>query len=343
MSSMMSSIKRREEKIKRIAKNKFLLIFLILFSTISALFALSVVVKNVLSVSNSSNIFFNIPQKNLLSNISFQDYKANYIDVYFTEDGPIVDKVLEFMRNSKNYLFVSALDVSHNIILNELYHLKEKGIDVRVITEKPVLGLPSKIDFSGGLHHVKFIVNDYGVLFGSSNFSDSGLVSGFNDMILFPRTFSDKFRKFFLNIWDEGLVTGVEGFLVSPIDKVEENVLKRLSKARKKIWVCVYAFSDMNILSMLKYKASCGVDVKMVVDKWIWSSKIGKLPLENTKIVTSRMLHHKFIIIDDTLVTGSTNYTESGFHKNVEMIWVTKDKRLVKRFEEIFKKLYNYD
>ncbi|MFN6991535.1 MAG: phospholipase D-like domain-containing protein [Fervidobacterium sp.] len=337
----MLSITRKEENVKKIDKSKFLLTFLIFLFTTSALFALYVIVKNALSVSISSNISSNIPQKNSLSNILFQNYKNNYIDVYFTEDGPIIDKVIEFMNGSKTYLFVSALDVSHVTILNKLYQLKEMGVDVRIVTEKPVLGLPSKVDFSKGLHHVKFMVNDYGVLFGSANFSESGLISGLNDVIIFPQTYSERFRNFFLHIWDEGLVTNVEGFLVSPIDKVEDNVLKYLSKARKKIWVCVYAFSDMNILSMLKYKDSCGVDVKIILDKWIYSNKISKLPLENTKIIKSRMLHHKFIIIDDILVTGSTNYTESGFHKNVEMIWVTKDKRLVKRFEEIFKRLYN--
>lgn len=338
----MSNIAGKEEKIKKMGKNKFLLTFLIFLSMISALFVLSEVVKNVLSVDISSNsISSNNPQRNPLSNFLFQDYKANYIDVCFTEDGPIIDKVIEFIKGSKTYLFVSALDVSHPTILNELYRLKEKGVDVRVVTEKPVLGLPSKIDFSKGLHHVKFMVNDYGVLFGSANFSESGLISGLNDIIIFPQTFSERFRNFFLSIWDEGLVRNVEGFLVSPIDKVEDNVLKFLSKARKRIWVCVYAFSDMNILSMLKYKDSCGVDVKIIVDKWIYSSKIGKLPMENTKVITFRMLHHKFMILDDMLITGSTNYTESGFHKNVEMIWITKDKRLVKRFEEIFKRLYN--
>jgi len=53
------------------------------------------------------------------------------------------------------------------------------------------------------------------------------------------------------------------------------------------------------------------------------------------------MLHHKFIIVDDELFTGSTNYTESGFHKNVEMIWNTKDRRIVKMYEQVFKALLN--
>ncbi len=263
------------------------------------------------------------------------------ISVYFTEYGPTLNYVLEFVRKSERYLFVSALDVSHPDVVSELIRLKNSGVDVRVVSEKPVLNLPSKIDFSKGLHHVKFMVNEHGVLFGSSNFSESGLVTGLNDLIFFPQSYSERFRKFFLNIWDYGTVTKVEGFLVSPIDKVEENVVKLLLKSKRRIWVCVYAFSDLNILTVLKYKASKSVDVRIVTDKWISTSRLKKVPLENTKVITSRMLHHKFIIIDNTLITGSTNYTESGFHKNVEMIWVTKDKNIVREYENVFKMLYD--
>lgn len=104
--------------------------------------------------------------------------------------------------------------------------------------------------------------------------------------------------------------------------------------------MCV-RFSDLNILTVLKYKASKGVDVRIVTDKWINTSRLKKVPLENTRVITSRMLHHKFIIIDNTLITGSTNYTESGFHKNVEMIWVTRDKNIVREYENVFKMLYD--
>lgn len=260
--------------------------------------------------------------------------------VYFTEHGPVTKEVLKFIRSSVQYLFVSALDVSHPEITNELLKLKKQGVDVRVISEKPVFNLPSKIDFSKGLHHVKFMVNEHGVIFGSANFSMSGLETGLNDLVFFPQSYSARFRDFFLNLWNNGTVIKVNDFLVSPIDKVEENVVKLLLKARRRIWVCVYAFSDINILAVLKYKASNGVDVRIITDKWFNTSRLSSVPLESAKIVSSKMLHHKFILVDNILLTGSTNYTESGFHRNIEMIWITKDRNIVSNYEAIFKMLY---
>ncbi len=265
------------------------------------------------------------------------------IQVYFTEYGSLTSNIIDFIRSSKEYIYVSSFDMSHPDILSELMKLKNSGVDVRIITEKPITNLPSKMDYSNGLHHVKFIVNENGVVFGSANFTNSGLVTGYNDIIIFPPNYSERFKEFFLNLWNGGLVSKVKDFLVSPIDKVEEHVVKLLLKARKKIWVCVYAFTDVNILAVLKYKSSQGVDVRIITDKWFYSSNLSKLPVENITVISDRMLHHKFMIVDDILITGSTNYTESGFHKNVEMIWITKDKKIVEEYKKVFKTLESVD
>ncbi|MGC8820554.1 MAG: phospholipase D-like domain-containing protein [Fervidobacterium sp.] len=272
----------------------------------------------------------------------FYFFPSSSVHVLFTEGAPVTDEVLNFIRSSRQYLYISALDVSHPKVISELVNLQNKGIDIRIISEKPALGLPSKVDYSKGLHHAKFMVNENGVVFGSANFTESGLESGLNDVLFFPNSYSDDFRQFFLNMWDNSLVTKLDGFLVSPIDKVEESVVKLLENARKRIWVCVYAFSDVNILAVLKYKASKGVDVRIITDKWFYTGPLNKIPLENSKIVSERMLHHKFIILDNKLITGSTNYTESGFHRNVELIWITSNKRILKQYERIFLLLYSY-
>ncbi|MEJ5257959.1 MAG: phospholipase D-like domain-containing protein [Fervidobacterium sp.] len=264
------------------------------------------------------------------------DYKVG-----FTEYGPLTDTILQFMYGSNSFLYVSSLDVSHPEILNALISLQKNGIDVRVLTEKPVTNINSKIDISKGLHHVKFMVNDNGVVFGSANFSKSGLESGLNDMIFFSVQYVERFKEFFLKAWDYGTIVKVKDFQVSPVDKTEEFVLKTIQNAKKRVWICAYAFTDSNLLASLKYKESTGVDVRLVTDKWFLSSPLLKYKPHNSVIVSSRMLHHKFIIVDSLLITGSTNYTESGFHRNVEMMWSTKNKYILKRYETVFLELYN--
>lgn len=263
------------------------------------------------------------------------------VSVYFTEQEPLTNLAVNFISSSDTFLYVSALDVSHPAILSALRNLQSRGVDVKVITEKAVVGLPSKIDASKGLHHVKFMVNDHGVLFGSANFSISGLETGLNDILVFPRSYTQRFKEFFLYIWNYGKIGTVKDFLVSPVDNAEGLVLKSIQKAHRRIYICMYAFTDKNILTAIKWKQSQGVDVRIVTDKWFLDSHISKYLRNHAKVINKRMLHHKFIIVDNQLFTGSTNYTESGFHRNVEMIWSTKNRRIVKLYEQVFEALTN--
>ena len=272
-----------------------------------------------------------------LSNIS--GISGGHIEAFFTIDGSLVDEVTQFVDSSQHFLYISALDVSHPVILEALSNALDRGVDVRVLTENAVVEIPSKMDISKGLHHVKFMVNESGVVFGSANFSESGLETGLNDIVFLPITYSERFKDFFLSAWDYGKITPVDGFLVSPIDNVEESVVKLILKADKRIYVCIYALTDANLVAALKFKESKGTDVRILTDKWFKSSPLYKISTRNIRVVESRMLHHKFILVDNTLITGSTNYTESGFHKNVEMIYITKDKGIVREYERVFSEI----
>ncbi|ODN31159.1 phospholipase D-like domain-containing protein [Fervidobacterium thailandense] len=260
---------------------------------------------------------------------------------YFTLDGSLEDAVLDFIRSSREFIYISALHVDHPAVLDTLKELRARGVDVRVVTEKPVLGVPSKIDAEKGLHHVKFAVNERGVLFGSANFSVSGLRNSLNDVLSFDERYSERFKTFFLNLWNHGKITEIPGFTVSPLDDVEGYVLRVLQSARRRVWICMYAFTDQEVMATLKLKESQGLDVRVITDRWFKRSPIYKYGFGHLKIISSKLLHHKFILADDTLLTGSTNYTETGFHRNVEMIYTSKNPRLVGEYERIFKLLWS--
>ena len=53
-------------------------------------------------------------------------------------------------------------------------------------------------------------------------------------------------------------------------------------------------------------------------------------------------MHNKFIIIDDKIiVTGSPNFTFSGFNKNDENILIIYDKEIATKFRKEFNTLYD--
>jgi len=261
--------------------------------------------------------------------------------VFFTLDGSLEGIVLNFIQSSREFIYISALHVDHPEIIDALRELRAQGVDVRVITEKPVFGILSKVDAEKGLHHVKFAVNEHGVIFGSANFSVSGLRNSLNDILIFNQSYSERFKTFFLNIWNHGKITEVQGFTVSPLDNVENHVLRVLQSARKRVWVCMYALTDQEVMATLKFKESQGLDVRVITDRWFKRSPIYKFGFSKLKIISFRLMHHKFILTEDTLLTGSTNYTESGFHRNVEMLYTSKNPWLLKKYEKIFEILWS--
>jgi phosphatidylserine/phosphatidylglycerophosphate/cardiolipin synthase-like enzyme len=218
----------------------------------------------------------------------------------------------------------------------------------KMASEVPVQG--AFVHVSEGLLHSKFIVLDCEtVIFGSANFNRSSLEEHLNNLIVFH---SKEIADFFEGIYD-WLVHGKrpqvrlkteegEFFLIPAVD-VEEIVLDSLWKAKKYVLLCSYAFTDEDVFATLKFLSSQGVEVYIITDEWFESSKLRELPLGTFHIleVKEPLMHHKFLVVDGkTLITGSANFTESGFHKNVEVVFKTSNREYVESFVEEFERIW---
>ncbi|SHH30398.1 phospholipase D-like domain-containing protein [Thermosipho atlanticus] len=262
--------------------------------------------------------------------------------VYFTENGILTDVVAEFIKNSKSFLYISSYSLNEEKIVEVIKQVYNSGIDIKILLEtpSPLLGDSVKMDYEKSLHHAKFIVNETGVLFGSANFTKSGLETGFNDVIFFEN-YVEQFRKLFLSLWNKGEVVGCQPFLVVGYDNVEEKILDFISHARKRIYVVVYAFTNKQIFTLLKYKESRGLDVRIITDSWFINSNLNEIPNRNLKIIFKPMLHHKFMIIDNMVILGSANFTLNGLNKNFEMIYITDD--FLEEYLKIFEYLWRFE
>jgi phosphatidylserine/phosphatidylglycerophosphate/cardiolipin synthase-like enzyme len=218
----------------------------------------------------------------------------------------------------------------------------------KMASEVPVQG--AFVHVSEGLLHSKFIVLDHEtVIFGSANFNRSSLEEHLNNLIVFH---SKEIADFFEGIYD-WLVFGKrpevqlkteegEFFLIPAVD-VEEIVLDSLWKAKKYVLLCSYAFTDEDVFATLKFLSSQGVEVYIITDEWFESSKLRELPLGTFHVLEVRepLMHHKFLVVDGkTLITGSANFTESGFHKNVEVVFKTSNREYVESFVEEFERIW---
>ncbi|ANQ53345.1 phospholipase [Thermosipho sp. 1063] len=261
------------------------------------------------------------------------------VEVYFTEFCDLTDVVVNFVNNSRQFLYISSFSIDKNEVIDAINKLYKKGVDVRVILEVPNAKLESPVlkDYESSLHHAKFMVNENGVLFGSANFTESGLVEGFNDMLFFDN-YVIEFKKLFLKLWNEGVIISLDDFLVVGYDDVERILLKLMQGARKRIYLCVYAFTNPNVLAMLKYKESKGVDVKIITDSWFERYALFDYPYRFIKIIKDRMLHHKFVIVDNYVFLGSANFTRNGLNRNYEICYISKT--LTKKYLEVFNFLW---
>ncbi|PLV56773.1 phospholipase D-like domain-containing protein [Thermotoga sp. SG1] len=218
----------------------------------------------------------------------------------------------------------------------------------RMATEVPVEG--AFVHISDGLLHSKFIVLDHEtVIFGSANFNRSSLEEHLNNLIVFH---SKEIANFFEKIYD-WLVFGRkpqiqlrtkegEFFLIPAIDG-EKIVLDTLWKAKRYVLLCSYAFTDEDVFATLKFLSSRGVKIYIITDEWFESSRLRELPLETFHVleVKEPLMHHKFLIVDGkVLITGSANFTESGFHRNVEVMFKTSNREYVESFEEEFNRIW---
>lgn len=261
--------------------------------------------------------------------------------VYFTEHGSLTNVVVEFLSKSKSFLYISSYSLDKEEIINEILKLNNSGIEVKIILENPCpeLGELVKIDYEKSLHHAKFIVNDSGVLFGSANFTESGLETGFNDFIIF-KDYTNEFKNLFLSLWENGKVINCSPFLVVGYDEVENKILELLYKAKKRIYLSIFAFTNEKIFTLLKYKESKGLDIKIITDSWFLNFKLNNYPVRNLKIIEKPMLHHKFMIVDDKVVLGSANFTLNGLNKNFEIVYITEE--YLENYLEIFNFLWRY-
>ena len=145
-------------------------------------------------------------------------------------------------------------------------------------------------------------------------------------------------------------------FLPFDSKKAENRLYYLFTHAKKNIKIIIYSFTNKKLAKALKIASTHNVKITIIADKkeamyqksvisnlaTIKNINILLLSGKNYKNSTNKgKLHAKISIIDNKiLITGSANYTYSAFYKNYEYILIHKDKKLLRKFNNFFKKLY---
>lgn len=144
---------------------------------------------------------------------------VNNSGIYFSpQNKTIQNAILPLIRNSKTYIYIPAFLISHKRMVAELIQAKNRGVDVRIITdalnasakyskvrELRAAGMPVKIEnYAGKMHSKTMIIDDKYLIFGSMNFSKSGESKNDENLIVLENKEAAIFYKqFFLYLWDK--------------------------------------------------------------------------------------------------------------------------------------------
>jgi phosphatidylserine/phosphatidylglycerophosphate/cardiolipin synthase-like enzyme len=147
-----------------------------------------------------------------------------------------------------------------------------------------------------------------------------------------------------------------EDFYLLPQDAdiALNSIIKNIDQSKQSIKITIYNFTHKKIAKRLKSAAKRGVKVEIIFDdrsatkdkkksmlyylakyKNITVYKLkGKLS-ENKKY--NGIMHLKTVLFDhNRILFGSANWSYTAFSKNYELIYITKDYKIAKKFQKYF-------
>jgi len=131
-----------------------------------------------------------------------------------------------------------------------------------------------------------------------------------------------------------------------------QEILKTLEdtiqNAEERIYILIFSFTLDEIAEAIIGKYGEGLDVKIIMDKsqaasqWAVTEKLEKagIPLVIKRGTKSGYMHIKALIADDTVLTGSYNYSKSATNRNDENFFIIKDKAVLEAHLAKFNRLW---
>ena len=127
----------------------------------------------------------------------------------------------------------------------------------------------------------------------------------------------------------------------SPNGQCTESIVKEISNAKSEILVQAYSFTSKGIASAIVKAHKKGIHVEIILDKSNRSKKYSAgdftvhMGIPTYIDAAHTIAHNKIMIIDqETVITGSFNFTKAAEEKNAENLLVIKSKELANVYLE---------
>lgn len=210
-------------------------------------------------------------------------------------------------------------------------------------------GIPVIDDQRSGIMHNKFIVADgQSVWCGSTNLTDTSLYSHNNNAVLvksveLATSYTAEFERLFTQrIFGPNpprtvpfprvkVGSATVDVFFSPKGGGQAAVMKELSQAKKRILFMTFSLTDKTAGEIISQKQAKGIQVAGVFDSWLGAGRYSLFSplkadgMDVRKDGNEALLHHKVIIVDDTVITGSYNYSNNAENSNNENFLIIRN------------------
>lgn len=127
----------------------------------------------------------------------------------------------------------------------------------------------------------------------------------------------------------------------TPQENCTQEIVNTIGGAKKQILVQAYSFTSQPIANALGDAEVRGVDVEVLLDKSQRKAKRSEYNYLITMHIPVKIdyrpaiAHNKVMVIDDqTVITGSFNFTRQAQFKNAENLLIINDKNLAKKYHD---------
>ena len=215
-----------------------------------------------------------------------------------------------------------------------------KAADVDVVDDKR----------SGIMHHKFMVVDDQIVWTGSTNLTTTSLYAHNNNALTIKSkpladAYGEEFTRMFVRkqfgVSMRPAIDPVKPIKVgkatvrvffSPRGGGRDAVVAQIKKADKRIRFMTFSLTDIETGDTIVQKAKAGVLVDGIFDRWLAAgqyslfAKFKEAKLDVRKDGNEALMHHKVILIDnDTLITGSYNYSQNAEANNNEAFLIIEN------------------
>lgn len=275
---------------------------------------------------------------------------SNPIQLFINDADDDLKRVTkEAIESAKSSITIAIYSLTDRTIIDLLNRRAQEGIDILIVHDRnatPDIGfkLDDKIRASSykgrGLMHYKLLIIDKAaVWFGSTNCTRDSFALHSNQMIgVYSEEFAKKCEEKIFQM-HEGRRFRASPLVVQAPDQtmqfffLPENsdaldkLIQTIETAKKSCRVAMYTFTHPKLQAALVEAKNRGVQVEVILDREssYQTSRQAYERFKREKVAVFRgkakgLVHHKMAIIDDTLVTGSANWTKAAFQYNDDCI-----------------------